>query len=78
MAVSLQPSISDILASLPSKVNLLDWLRNSEVFCRNLLELCIEISMDKGWKLDFDVIMAALREGRKTRKYGEYTADVRA
>lgn len=58
---------------------MLEWLKTSELFCKAILELCIEIAMDQNWQFDLSASVAALEAGRANdRKYGEYVADVRA
>ncbi len=78
VAQGLYPGITDTLTSLPSKASLFEWLRNSELFCRAMMELCMEIAMDQNMSFDLSSSYQAIAEGRKTRAYGEYVADTRA
>jgi hypothetical protein len=43
------PGITEVLKNLPAKVNIFDWLKESERFCRAVVELAMEIAMDNGW-----------------------------
>lgn len=49
----LWPGISEILGNLPAKTNVFEWLKESQMFCINLIELAMEVVLDKGWPINF-------------------------
>ena len=51
--MDLWPGISEILGNLPAKTNVFEWLKESQMFCINLIELAMEVVLDKGWPINF-------------------------
>lgn len=41
-----------MLGNLPAKTNMFDWLKESQLFCTSVMEIAMEITMDRGWPLD--------------------------
>ena len=64
VAQDLWPGITDVLSSIPSRTNLLEWMRDSERFCRALIELAIEISLDNKWQFDLQRIERDISNAR--------------
>ena len=60
MAVDLFPGITDYISSIPSKTNLLDQLKTNPRLLLGLMELCIEIAMDLGMRLELPAIQQAV------------------
>ena len=42
-----------MLGNIPAKTNIFEWLKESQMFCTNVIELAMEIVMDKGWPVNF-------------------------
>ena len=78
VAADLWPGISETLANMPAKASIFDWLKESESFCRGVIELAVEISLDKNWQVDFNRLVEEIQLARGSRKFGEYVADSRA
>ena len=72
------PGISEILGALPAKTNIFDWLKESERFCKSVVELAMEIARDNGWKHDYESMQGEFLKARGSRKFGEYAADARS
>lgn len=71
----LWPGITELLSNLPAKLSVFDMLKQSEAFCRSIVELAMEISQDKGWNIDYNTLHKEVMAGRANRKFGEYYAD---
>lgn len=75
MAADLWPGITDYLQQIPSKSNLLEVLRQSPQLLQSMVELCIEIAIDKNWPMDFDGMTESVKQAMASRTFGEYAAD---
>lgn len=69
------PGITELLGNLPAKVSVFDMLKQSEAFCRSMIELAMEIAMDRGWHMEYTSLEKDVVQGRAARKFGEYYAD---
>ena len=76
--MDLWPGITDTLSALPAKANVFEWLKESERFCKAIIELAMEIAMDNGWRHDYQAMQQDIIRARGGRKFGEYAADARA
>ena len=58
--MDLFPGITDYMSSIPSKTNLLDQLKTNPRLLQGLMELCIEIALDLGMRLELPAIQQAV------------------
>ena len=58
--MDLFPGITDYMSSIPSKTNLLDPLKTNPRLLQGLMELCIEIALDLGMRLELPAIQQAV------------------
>lgn len=59
-----------MLGNLPAKTNVFEWLKESQLFCTNIIELAMEIALDKGWPLDFPKMSEEIAQAREQRRFG--------
>ena len=78
IAMDVWPGITGVLCALPAKTNVFEWLKESEKFCKAVVELAMEIAMDNGWKHNYAQMQEEIVRAQNQRKFGEYVADSRA